>query len=288
MRYIIVTGMSGAGKSNAAGTLEDMGFYCIDNMPVALISKFAELYAETESRRSDVAFIIDVRGESDFGPLIDEIKALKDGGYDCRVLVLDCSDKVLLNRYKETRRIHPLSAWHNITVSDALVMERKMLEPIFRAADYRIDTTYLTPKQAQEQIRNIINPLAKRSITVNVMSFGFKNGSVPEADLLFDVRCFPNPFYIPELKELTGLDAPVREYIMNSPQTITFLEKLYDMIDFLIPLYVAEGKKQLTVAIGCTGGKHRSVMIAEALSNHLKDRGELTVVIHRDINNGKG
>ncbi len=287
MRYIIVTGMSGAGKSNAAGTLEDMGFYCIDNMPVALISKFAELYAETESRRSDVAFIIDVRGESDFGPLIDEIKALKDGGYDCRVLVLDCSDKVLLNRYKETRRIHPLSAWHNITVSDALVMERKMLEPIFRAADYRIDTTYLTPKQAQEQIRNIINPLAKRSITVNVMSFGFKNGSVPEADLLFDVRCFPNPFYIPELKELTGLDAPVREYIMNSPQTITFLEKLYDMIDFLIPLYVAEGKKQLTVAIGCTGGKHRSVMIAEALSNHLKDRGELTVVIHRDINNGK-
>ncbi len=288
MRYIIVTGMSGAGKSNAAGTLEDMGFYCIDNMPVALISKFAELYAETKSRRSDVAFIIDVRGESDFGPLIDEIKALKDGGYDCRVLVLDCSDKVLLNRYKETRRIHPLSAWHNITVSDALVMERKMLEPIFRAADYRIDTTYLTPKQAQEQIRNIINPLAKRSITVNVMSFGFKNGSVPEADLLFDVRCFPNPFYIPELKELTGLDAPVREYIMNSPQTITFLEKLYDMIDFLIPLYVAEGKKQLTVAIGCTGGKHRSVMIAEALSNHLKDRGELTVVIHRDINNGKG
>lgn len=283
MRYIIVTGMSGAGKSNAAGTLEDMGFYCIDNMPVALISKFAELYAETESRRSDVAFIIDVRGESDFGPLIDEIKALKDGGYDCRVLVLDCSDKVLLNRYKETRRIHPLSAWHNITVSDALVMERKMLEPIFRAADYRIDTTYLTPKQAQEQIRNIINPLAKRSITVNVMSFGFKNGSVPEADLLFDVRCFPNPFYIPELKELTGLDAPVREYIMNSPQTITFLEKLYDMIDFLIPLYVAEGKKQLTVAIGCTGGKHRSVMIAEALSNHLKDRGELTVVIHLSL-----
>ncbi len=280
--------MSGAGKSNAAGILEDMGFYCIDNMPVALISKFAELYSKTESRRSDVAFIIDVRGESSFSPLIDEISSLKAGGYDCRVLVLDCSDKVLLNRYKETRRIHPLSAWHNITVSEALSMERKMLEPIFAIADYRIDTTYLTPKQAREQIQNLINPLSKRSLTVNVMSFGFKNGSVPEADLLFDVRCFPNPFYIPELKELTGLDAPVREYIMNSPQTITFLEKLYDMVDFLIPLYVGEGKKQLTVAIGCTGGKHRSVMIAEALATHLKERGELTAVIHRDINNGIG
>lgn len=291
MRYIIVTGMSGAGKSCAAGALEDMGFYCIDNMPVALIPEFVSIYSRTGALRGDVAFIVDVRGESDFTPLIAEISALRTDGCDCRLLALDCSDKVLLNRYKETRRIHPLSAWHNITVTEALSLERKLLEPVFAAADYRIDTTYLTPKQLRgqiEQVQNIIDPASRRRMTVNVMSFGFKNGSVPEADLMFDVRCFPNPFYIPELKPLTGLDAPVREYILNAPQTLEFIGKLYDMLDFLIPLYVGEGKKQLTVAIGCTGGKHRSVMIAELLAAHLKERGELVSVIHRDINNGIG
>lgn len=287
MRYIIVTGMSGAGKSCAAGTLEDMGFYCIDNMPVALIPEFVSIYSKTGSPRGDVAFIIDVRGESDFEPLIEKISSLRADNRYCRLLTLDCSDKVLFNRYKETRRVHPLSVWHNITVTEALELERKLLEPVFAIADYRIDTTYLSPKQLREKIQGIIDPLSERGMTVNVMSFGFKNGSVPEADLMFDVRCFPNPFYIPELKLLTGLDAPVREYILSAPQTVEFIEKLYDMLDFLIPLYVVEGKKQLTVAIGCTGGKHRSVMIAESLAAHLCERGELVSVIHRDINNGR-
>ncbi len=287
MRYLIVTGMSGAGKTSAANTLEDIGFYCIDNMPVALISKFAELYSETNSGR-DVAFIVDVRGETDFTPLESEVKSLKESGYDCKVMVMDCTDAVLINRYKETRRIHPLSAFRNIPVSEALLLERKLLSNIFELADYKIDTTYLSPVQTREQIqRLLLNNTKKKSLTTNIISFGFKNGIVAEADLVFDVRCFPNPFYIPELKNLTGLDAPVREYVMSSQQTMIFLEKLYDMIDFLLPNYISEGKKHLTVAIGCTGGKHRSVAIAEALTTHLKENGENAVVTHRDIRNGK-
>lgn len=288
MRYIIVTGMSGAGKTNAASTLEDMGFYCIDNMPVALISKFAELYSETNSGR-DVAFIIDVRGETDFTPLEREIKALKENGYDCSVLFMHCTDSVLINRYKETRRIHPLSAFQNLPISEALVLERKLLANIFELADYKIDTTYLSAVQTRDHIQGLLlNENGKKKyLAINVMSFGFKNGSVPEADLVFDVRCFPNPFYIKELKEHTGLEAPVREYVMSFQQTIIFLEKLYDMIDFLLPNYVSERKRSLTVAIGCTGGKHRSVTIAEALATHLRENGENVVVIHRDINNGK-
>ena len=288
MRYLIVTGMSGAGKTNAASTLEDMGFYCIDNMPVALISKFAELYSETNSGR-DVAFIIDVRGETDFTPLENEVRALKSHGYDCSVLFLHCTDSVLINRYKETRRIHPLSAFRNIPISEALVLERKLLSNIFEMADYKIDTTYLSAAQTREHIQGLLLNAdgKKKPLTINVMSFGFKNGSVAEADLIFDVRCFPNPFYIAELKTLTGLDAPVREYVMSFQQTMLFLEKLYDMIDFLLPNYISEGKKNLTVAIGCTGGKHRSVTIAEALATHLRENGETVVIIHRDINNGK-
>lgn len=283
MRYVIVTGMSGAGKSAAASTLEDMGFYCIDNMPVALIPRFAELYSQTDEKRSDVAFIIDVRGETEFEPLIKEISALKASGYDCKVLVLDCSDNVLINRYKETRRIHPLSTLCNLTVSEALREERERLSSIFEVADYKIDTTYQSVQQLKEQIQKIFSPETGRAMTINVLSFGFKYGSVAEADIVFDVRCFPNPFWVPELKPLTGLDAPVREYVMEKPQTVIFLEKLYDIIEYLIPLYAAEGKKQLTVAIGCTGGKHRSVAIAEALSTNLRERGENVSVTHRDI-----
>ena len=292
MRYIIVTGMSGAGKSFATGALEDLGMYCIDNMPVALISKFAELYAHTgeggESKRSDVVFGVDVRGESSFEPLLAEVSALKELGYECNVLFMDCSDTVLLNRYKETRRIHPLVALNNIPISDALAKERQLLERVNECADYRIDTTYLSTQQTREQLQNLFGKRSKHSLFINVISFGFKNGNVAEADLTFDVRCFPNPHYIPELRPHTGLEAPVREYVMSFPQTIAFLEKLYELIDYLLPLYAEEGKRQLTVAIGCTGGKHRSVAIAEALTTHFKDRGENAVVTHRDILNGKG
>ncbi len=287
MRYLIVTGMSGSGKSVAQGVLEDMGYYCIDNMPVALISKFAELYAQTGSRQSNVAFIIDVRGESNFRPLEEEVESMKASGYECKVLVLDCSSDVLLNRYKETRRIHPLSALYNIPISEAIEKERQLLENIFEKADYIIDSTYLTVHQMREKIQDVCGNQKKRSLTINVISFGFKNGSVKEADLVFDVRCFPNPFYVSKLRNLTGLDPEVREYVMEMPRTKTFLEKLCDMIDFLLPLYSEEGKRQLTVAIGCTGGKHRSVTIAEALATHLRDGGESVSVIHRDIKNGK-
>lgn len=287
MHYLIVTGMSGAGKTSAANALEDMGYYCIDNMPVALISKFAELYNQTGEKRKDVAFIVDVRGEVSFDSLLSEINSFKDNGYDCKVLFLDCSDSVLINRYKETRRIHPLVAIHNIPVSDALLRERNMLTKIFDRADYRIDTTYLSATQTKEHVRNLFNPSSKKPMVINIISFGFKNGIVAEADLVFDVRCFPNPFYDPILRPLNGLDAPVREYVMGFPQTIAFLEKLYDMINYLLPMYCEEGKKQLTIAIGCTGGKHRSVAISEALTTQLRDCGENVVVTHRDMLNGR-
>lgn len=291
MRYIILTGMSGSGKSLATKTLEDMGMYCIDNMPVALISKFAELYAandEAEKRHSDIVFSIDVRGETSFLPLIGEVDALRHSGCDCKVLFMDCSDATLINRYKENRRIHPLVAMSNIPMTDALKRERELLDPVVAISDYRIDTTYLSSQQTKDHIQKLFGKASKRSLIINVVSFGFRNGNVSEADLTFDVRCFPNPHYIPELRPHTGLDAPVREYVMSFHSTLVFLEKLYDLIDYLIPLYAAEGKKQLTVAIGCTGGKHRSVAIAEALATHLKDAGETAAVTHRDIRDGKG
>ncbi len=291
MRYIILTGMSGSGKSLATKTLEDMGMYCIDNMPVALISKFAELYAandQAEKRHTDIVFSIDVRGESSFLPLIGEIEALRHSGYDCKVLFMDCSDSTLVNRYKENRRIHPLVAMNNIPMTEALKRERELLEPVVSISDFRIDTTYLSSQQTKEHIQKLFGKTSKSSLVINIVSFGFRNGNVSEADLTFDVRCFPNPHYIPELRAHTGLDAPVREYVMSFHATLVFLEKLYDLIDYLIPLYAAEGKKQLTVAIGCTGGKHRSVAIAEALATHLKDGGENAAVTHRDIRDGKG
>lgn len=289
MRYIILTGMSGSGKTLATKTLEDMGMHCIDNMPVALIPEFAELYTEiTEEQSRCIVFSIDVRGETSFSPLLNVISELKAGGNECKVLFMDCSDSVLINRYKENRRIHPLVAASNIPITEALSIERKLLAPIAEIADHRIDTTLLSPERTKEHIQNIFESSSGSKLLINVISFGFRNGTVQEADLTFDVRCFPNPHYVPELRPQTGLDAPVREYVMSFQETKTFLEKLYDMIDYLLPLYSAEGKKQLTIAIGCTGGKHRSVAIAEALTAHLKTAGENAAVTHRDIKDGKG
>lgn len=201
---------------------------------------------------------------------------------------MDCSDSVLINRYKEDRRIHPLVAANGIPITEALSIERRLLAPISEIADHRIDTTLLSPERTKEHIQNIFEGASGSRLLINVISFGFRNGIVQEADLVFDVRCFPDPHYIPELRPQTGLDAPVREYVMSFPSTKMFLEKLYGMIDHLLPLYAAEGKKQLTIAIGCTGGKHRSVAIAEALTDHLKDKGENAAVTHRDIRDGKG
>ena len=283
MELLIITGMSGAGKSQAANTLEDLGWYCIDNMPSALIPKFAELYSASPGKLNNVAFIVDIRGEVEFDTLFAELDVLRSQGFSCRTVYLDCSDEVIISRYKFTRRTHPFVTAKNMSVSEALCAEREMLALAAARADYRIDTTKLTPVQLKEKICGIVNIGEGEGMLVTCMSFGFKHGAANEADLVFDVRCFPNPYYHEELKEHTGLEAPVRDFVFSHKETVDFVDKLYDMVDYLLPLYEREGKAQLIIAVGCTGGKHRSVAISEALAAHLRSCGIRTVTIHRDI-----
>ena len=282
MEFVILTGMSGAGKSRAADALEDMGYLCIDNMPVAFIPKFAEMYNQTPNNNSKVAFVIDVRGEIEFETLIGELDTLKGKGYSCTTLFIDCNDSVLINRYKESRRIHPLVPIKNLSMNEAIGEERAMLSPIKDYADYIIDTSYLTVRQFRDKIFAIHPAKDARDLVVTCMSFGFKNGIVADADLVFDVRCFPNPFYDKDLKERTGLECDVKDYVFSGGEAGIFLDKLYDMLDYMIPLYKKEGKTQLTIAIGCTGGKHRSVAIVEEVGRRLK-KSYKTVIVHRDI-----
>lgn len=282
MAFVVVTGVSGAGKSRAVNSLEDIGFYCVDNMPPALIPKFAELCLQTNGKINDVAIVTDVRGGALFNSLFDGLDQLKKQGGDYKILFLDADDQVLIRRFKESRRRHPL-AEPGESISDAIRQERQLLRPARERADYIIDTSNLLPAQLKQRIAVLFLGDQKTGLMVNCMSFGFKYGTPTEGDLVFDVRCFPNPFYVDSLKKLTGLDAPVRDFIFSADQTRTFVAKLYDMIDFLLPLYIEEGKSQLVVAIGCTGGKHRSVAIAEALYRHLLDKGIRAAVNHRDI-----
>lgn len=282
MAFVIVTGVSGAGKSRAANALEDIGFYCVDNMPPALIPKFAELCLQTDGKIQDVAIVTDVRGGTLFKSLLTDLEALRQQGGDYKILFLDANDDVLLRRFKETRRKHPLSVPGG-SIREALANERAILRPARERADYIIDTTNLSPAQLRERLTVLFLGDKRTGLMVNCMSFGFKYGPATEGDLIFDVRCFPNPFYDDSLKRLTGLDAAVKDFVFSSEQTCAFLAKLFDMIDFLLPLYIEEGKSQLVVAIGCTGGKHRSVAIAEALYRHLLEKGVRTAVNHRDI-----
>ena len=283
MEFLIITGMSGAGKSQAANTLEDLGWYCIDNMPSQLIPKFAELCTASTNEIDKVAFIVDIRGEAEFEPLFSQLDALKAQGFNCRTVFLECSDDVIINRYKFTRRTHPLVAAKNISITEALLDEREILSVAAKHADYVIDTSKLSPIQLKEKMLGIVNAEGTGALLVTCMSFGFKYGAASEADLVFDVRCFPNPYYREELKAHTGLEESVRDFVFSHTETTDFVKKLYDMVDYLLPLYSKEGKTQLIIAIGCTGGKHRSVAIAEALSAHIGEGGYKTVTIHRDI-----
>lgn len=283
VEFLIITGMSGAGKTQASNVFEDMGYYCIDNMPTSMIPYFAEVYNKMPGKNSNVAFIIDVRGESDFSDLINELSLLREKGNTTRTIFFDCEDRVLINRYKETRRAHPLVAVKNVSVNEALKLERKMLAPMRAVADYVIDTTTLTPQGLKDQLMAIENTSRTESLVITCMSFGYKYGIASEADLVFDVRCFPNPFYVSELRNRTGLDTEVKDYVFSSGPIDRFMKKLYDLCDFLIPLYAEEGKTQLTIAIGCTGGKHRSVAISEALASHLRTNNLTVVTSHRDI-----
>lgn len=282
MELIIVTGMSGAGKSQAVKALEDIGYYCVDNMPPMLIRKFVELCSQSSETIQRVALVMDVRSGKMFEDLQENILTLQKSNKTTRILFLDCTDEVLCHRYKETRRQHPL-ADSDGSIDTALRKERALLAPIAALADCRVDTTHLSAGQLKAQIADMFSAGSVSTMTVQCMSFGFKYGFPAEADLMLDVRCFPNPFYIPELKNKTGLDNEVRDFVLGSTDTQAFLSHLRAMLDHLLPLYAAEGRTRLVVAIGCTGGKHRSVTVANTLAAYIAQNGYRATTQHRDI-----
>lgn len=286
MRFVIVTGMSGSGKRTAMKMLEDVGFYCVDNLPVPLIEKFVDLIATPNSEINKVALGLDVRADQSFDDAQRILEQLKETGYVFEILFLEASDAVLLKRYKETRRLHPLSPEGR--VEEGVQKEREILRGIKQKADYIIDTSNLLTRELKEEIDHIfVRNEEYNSLMVNILSFGFKNGIPADADLVFDVRFLPNPFYIDELKHKTGNDKEVQDYVMSFPEAGEFLQKLVDMLDFLIPNYVKEGKHQLVIGIGCTGGKHRSVTLANELYAKMKNHGSYgTKLYHRDIKQG--
>lgn len=287
MRFVVVTGMSGGGKLTATRILEDEGFYCVDNLPVRLIDKFMELVFMPGSNIDKVVLGLDVRADRPFVYVEEVLETLREKGYPYEILFMDASDETLLRRYKETRRAHPCAPQGR--VEDGIHKEREILRNIKSRADYVFDTSSLLVRELREElIRVFVQNENYNSLIISVMSFGFKNGIPQDADLVFDVRFLPNPYYIEELKYLTGNDAPVSDFVLSFPQTKEFREKLADMIHFLIPHYVEEGKNQLVIAIGCTGGQHRSVTIANCLYDDLKGQGNYALKIyHRDAKKKK-
>ena len=285
MRFVIVTGMSGGGKSTALKMLEDAGFYCVDNLPVSLIEKFVELVSVPGSEIRKVALGLDVRADQSFEETTKILDRLRETGYNFEILFMDASEASLIKRYKETRRVHPLAA--DGRVEEGVKREQKVLETVRKNADYVLDTSKLLTRELKEELDRIfVKNEEYNSLMVTVMSFGFKHGIPVDADLVFDVRFLPNPFYIEELKKKTGNDREVQDYVMSFPEAEIFMEKLTDLIQFLIPNYVKEGKYQLVVAIGCTGGKHRSVTLANELYKRMKDKGGYGMTLyHRDIMN---
>ena len=282
MELVIVTGISGSGKSSAIKVLEDIGYFCIDNMPPQLIPNFAAMCSEN-SEITKVAIVTDIRGGALFFKLTEVIAKLHISGIDVKVLFLEASREVLLKRYSETRRKHPLDEVSGGDLAKAIDAEIELLGEIRENADYIVDSTFLSTGQLKEQIADLFLDKPTDRMIVSCMSFGFKYGVPSEADLVFDVRCLPNPFYIPELKEKTGLDEEVRDYVMGFEQSRTLEEKLRDLIEFLIPHYVAEGKSRLVIAFGCTGGKHRSITFTERTAAFLRDKECKVRVLHRDI-----
>lgn len=282
MEFVIVTGLSGAGKSRAINAFEDIGFYCIDNIPPALIRNFAEL-CENNPNLEKVAVVTDSRGGLFFNELNKVLNDLDSQKINYKILFLDASVEVLVNRFKETRRKHPLINSCGGSVERAVEAEIDLLKNIRAKSDYIIDTSRLSTSQLKERIVSIFSENPTDTINAICMSFGFKYGPAIEADLMFDVRCLPNPFYVDELRYKTGLDNEVKRYVLDKPTASELLKKLLDLIDYLIPLYIKEGKSSLVIAIGCTGGKHRSVTFAEEIHKHLLEKGYISSVNHRDI-----
>ncbi len=283
MQFLIVSGLSGAGKSKALDALEDLGFYCVDNMPEDLIPQFAQLCKATKSKFENVALVTDVRGGLTFDGLFRALESLDQMGCAYTIVFVEASTEALIKRYKETRRKHPLTQ-DGTELLDAVERERKLLEPIRNRANYVIDTTnYSVAKLRGEMVNLFAGGRRDHAMSVNVVSFGFKYGLPLDADLVFDVRLLPNPYYISELRHRTGLEKPVRDFVFSYRQTQDYVQKLEDLMAFSLPLYVEEGKSNLVIAVGCTGGHHRSVAIAKELGDYIARLGFVTSVGHRDI-----
>ena len=284
MEFLIITGMSGGGKSQAADIIEDLDYYCVDNMPAALIPKFAELCAATKGRYEKVALVTDIREKNGILDIFNALETLREMDFGYKILFMEADPAVVIKRYKESRRPHPLAAKSGGSIQDAILKETEQLRPIRDIADYIINTSHLTLGQLHNELYTYFSDSATdRAIVVNVMSFGFKYGMPLDADLVFDVRFLPNPYYVEKLRPLSGMDDEVQEYVLRSDVAQRFLEKLTGMIDFLLPQYAAEGRYALTIGIGCTGGRHRSVAVASALAGHLKCLGLPVVSINRDL-----
>ena len=283
MRLVIVTGMSGAGRTTALKMLEDAGYFCVDNLPVPFIEKFAELTASGNSEITKVAIGVDVRSGKSLSELEEILERMTLHGLNYEILFLDASDEVLVKRYKETRRMHPLAASGRIV--DGIVRERERLVFLKKHADYIIDTSKLLTRELKQELDKIfVQNRAFKNLMITVLSFGFKYGIPSDADLVFDVRFLPNPYYYDDLRKLTGNDQKIQDFVMGYDMAHVFLDKLEDMIRFLIPNYVLEGKNQLVIAVGCTGGKHRSVTLANKLYERLKKQSDYGVKLeHRDI-----
>jgi UPF0042 nucleotide-binding protein len=282
MKIVIVTGMSGAGKSTALNVLEDEGYYCVDNMPISLIIKFADLAASQEEGYSDIALGIDIRSGNALNELDEVLQKLEARRYNYKILFLDSSDDVLVKRYKETRRTHPLAK--DDRVDKGISLEREQMTFLKERADYIIDTSQLLTRELKQELEKIfVKDTGYSNLFVTVLSFGFKYGIPVDADIVFDVRFLPNPYYIDDLKSLTGNDKAIQDYVMGFDETKEFLNKVEDLIKFLLPNYVKEGKNSLVIAIGCTGGKHRSVTLANAIANAIQQTEYGCKVEHRDI-----
>ncbi len=283
MEILIITGMSGSGKSRAASILEDIGYYIVDNLPAEMMVKFADFCAASRGHYDRVALVYDVRAGEPFDLLIATLERLKRTDVDCRLLFLDADTASIINRYKETRRAHPLSA-EGRSIEQAVTLERQMLQPVRDHADYVLDTSSFSVGKLRSELLNLFGREKDRQgLHVDVMSFGFKHGLPMESDLVFDVRFLPNPYYIPELKHGTGLDAAVRDYVFSFPRTGEFMERLEKLLLYLLPLYNEEGKTVLVIAVGCTGGHHRSVAVAHQLAQDLTAAGFAVTESHRDI-----
>ena len=282
MNFVIVTGLSGAGKSMAVNALEDIGFFCIDNIPAALLPRIVDFALQGENQLSRVAVVMDVRGVRSAEELKEALADLDAKKIEYDILFLDANDTVIQRRYKETRRQHPITIAQKVPITEAIHRERTLLQPLRDKAKYVIDTSLLSTAQNKERVCSLFLDKGESPMALTVVSFGFKYGLPQEADLVLDVRCLPNPFYVPELKHKTGLDAEVYDYVMSFPEAQELLHRYENFLAYALPLYIKEGKSQLMIAVGCTGGKHRSITFARKIAEFCQKQGYAPAVLHRD------